>query len=112
MEIRRMIAIRTVAVALVGTIAATITANAQPANVLPPSLSYPLKQHYRDHPQEWQQFLSQLAQQRQQPVGTPQSIPAGGTWSTVLNAPSADLGLPLLLTDGSVIFNAICTTGT
>jgi hypothetical protein len=112
MGTRTMMAIRTVALALIATLMTMSESGAQAPNVLPPSLSYPLKQYYRDHPQEWQQFLSQLAQQRQQPVGTPHMAPAGGTWSTVQNSPLANLGLPLLLTDGSVIFNAICSSGT
>jgi hypothetical protein len=71
----------------------------------PPPLSYPRAQYFQTHPDEWQQFLAKLSQNRTAAVASTkqaQSLTAGGTWGVVKTAPGP-LVNPLLLTDGSVI---------
>ena len=111
-----MSAIRTVSLALAATIVAMTASSAQSPNtpapqpvVSAPPLSVPLGQYFLEHPAEWQDFLSRLAQQQQQqPAAAPQIVPAGGTWVSVNSTPSVNFMAPQLLTDGTVIFNTNC----
>src|SRR5438046_940871 len=102
---------RILVLALTATIAAVTAGSAQTPNpVAPPSLPRAMKQYYRDHPQEFQDFLSRLADQRQRPVGAPYVAPAGGAW-TALPSSGTSLNQPKLLTDGTVVFRVECSDG-
>lgn len=78
------------------------------AAVLPP-LSVAKAQYFKDHPDEWNKFLSQLPQpSAEAPWANPQAVSAafGGTWTTISTfAPMVGVSNPLLLTDGTVIFH-------
>jgi hypothetical protein len=77
--------------------------------VLPP-LSYVKAKSLKSNPQAWSQFLAQLPH-RTSPAPTPTAprvVPDyGGTWQAlpVNSGVSSGLSNPLLLTDGTVIFN-------
>jgi hypothetical protein len=105
-----MTMVRNLLLALIATVLGATAGRAQTQNVIiPPSLSLPMKQYYRDHPQEWQQLFSQIAKQQQaqrssQPPVVP---PAGGTW-VLHNAPTF-VGQLHLLTDGTVMAQQSCS---
>jgi FG-GAP-like repeat len=87
----------------------------QVQNPLRPSLSVPKARFFHDNPAAFQEFLSQLPRR---PQGPPQLTPPpatppsfGGTWTALPTAPSGGLCNPLLLTDGTVIFE-VCASST
>jgi hypothetical protein len=101
----------TIRAAAIATLMATTALQAAPLapvlpNQVPPPLSAPRAQYFRDHPAEWAKFVAHLPQF---PPGEPEATPQpdmqheGGTWQAVTTAPSGGLCNPLLLTDGSVM---------
>ncbi len=103
-----MTMIRLVVLAMIAMVMVPIISSAQTPSPATPSLSIRSQQYFRDHPEEWQEFLTRPAQAA---VGTPYLAPAGGSWSVVPGAPNVSLVQPQLMTDGSVLFNAFCTPG-
>src|SRR5271170_2168863 len=78
---------------------------AQSEGPIPPRLSAPRAQYFMNHPEAWNQFLSELpARPSVRPAATAEAVHSlsGGTWTALTPAPAA-LGNPLLLTDGTVI---------
>src|SRR5580693_1473200 len=91
-------------------LAATIS-SAQSDGVIPPPLSVPRAEYFKNNPEAWRQFLSELPQQPAEmqtaaptaPTATPKF---GGAWTALPEAPGA-LANPLLLTDGTVIVSKV-----
>jgi len=88
--------------------AAITEGRAQAPQLIPPKLSVPKAKFFKQHPEAWQQFLSEL---QQQPAADaePYASPFGGTWTKVTGAPQGGLSNPLLLTDGTVIAHSAAT---
>ena len=104
-----MTMIRLVVLAMIAMVMVPIISSAQTPSPATPSLSIRSQQYFRDHPEEWQEFLTRPAQAA---VGTPYLAPAGGSWSGSCLVPRMyRLVQPQLMTDGSVLFNAFCTPG-
>ena len=90
---------------------AATTSSAQSDGVIPPPLSVPRAEYFKNNPEAWRQFLSELPQQPAElqtaaptaPTATPKF---GGTWTALSEAPGA-LANPLLLTDGTVIVSKV-----
>ena len=91
---------------------ATPPSRAESPEPVPPPLAGPKADYFREHPEAWANFLSQLPRR---PAGAPQAThprqapTAGGTWTLINHSPPAGICNPLLLTDGSVIA-ANCNT--
>jgi hypothetical protein len=100
-----MTTIRLVLLAMIAIMMVPITSSAQTPNPATPSLSIRSHEYFRDHPEEWQQFLARPAPA---PVGTAYLAPIGGSWSVVPGAPNVALVQPQLMTDGSALLNAFC----
>jgi hypothetical protein len=83
-------------------------ARAQSEGLIPPPLSVPRAQYFKNNPEAWRQFLSELPQPGAQPESAVRSAAPnfGGTWTALPTAPAA-LGNPLLLTDGTVIVSKV-----
>jgi hypothetical protein len=78
---------------------------AESAGPVPPPMSVTRAQYFKEHPEAWSQFLSELPTRSSgQPAATARTVTAdfGGTWTALPHAPAA-LANPLLLTDGTVI---------
>jgi hypothetical protein len=74
--------------------------------VIPPPLSLQRYQYFASHPEEWQQFMSQLPRMD---IGPARPRAASSPWQPVnANAP-AGVGAPQLLTDGTVLVQQYCT---
>jgi hypothetical protein len=98
---------------LIATIMAITVGPAQPQEqaleYAPPPLSYPVRQYYRQHPDEFQQLLRRFPVSHELVPGTllaPGQIPAGGSWTSLNHPAGVNLGFPLLLTDGTVMAHA------
>ena len=83
-------------------------ARAQSEGPIPPPLSVPRAQYFKNNPEAWRQFLSELPQSSAQPETAVRTVAPkfGGTWTALPTAPAA-LGNPLLLTDGTVIASRV-----
>ena len=78
---------------------------------MPPPLSYPTATYFAKNPAAYAKFLAQLATgaaAEQENGGARFTTSAGGKWQGVTRAP-AELGNPLLLTDGTVMVAAADT---
>jgi hypothetical protein len=104
-NLRAMIAL---GVALIAILFAIPEGRAQTQDPILPKLSVATSRFFQNNPAAFSQFLSQLPRR---PAGPPQPISPlfGGTWQTVTAAPSS-LSNPLLLTVGTVIAHAQCTS--
>jgi len=97
--------------AVVGTLLATGESEAQSLSPVPPPLSYLKGQYFKNNPVAWSQFLAQLPHRSagapQATAGSAATANFGGSWQAVATNTGVTSGLsnPLLLTDGTVIFN-------
>lgn len=90
-----------IVVAIIALTLAATPSHAQTSKPVPPRLSHPQAQYFKDHPAAWAQFTSQLPRR---PASAPQTYPDPSPWQALTNAPPVEgLSAPLLLTDGTVI---------
>ncbi len=84
---------------------------ALPANVIPPPLSHPTVEFFRNHPAAWADLVSQLPRQSPEASAPPKASArqGAGSWQMVTTAPTKGLCNPLLLTDGTVMAH-VCGT--
>lgn len=79
---------------------------AAPSRIMP-RLSRPLVQYYKDHPEEYRQFVARLPQRVLRPT---RPAPSKPPWQAVRRSTPADsLDNPLLLTDGTVLVHQACS---
>jgi hypothetical protein len=96
---------------------ATAESQAQDLQVIPPPISYPIGQYYKNNPAAWNEFLAKLPHRTYGAKTAEQATPPppfGGTWATVTtntdaNAAYYGLANPRLLTDGTVLFQVAGT---